>query len=662
MIKKDTKNRIAKLIKEINHHRYLYHVLDKQEISDAALDSLKKELVNLEFKYPDLLRKDSPSQRVSGQVLAKFNKVKHSSKVLSLADAFNYQDLLILQERNEKIIKEKIKGYYSELKLDGLTVILTYQKGIFMRGATRGDGNLGEDITNNLKTINSIPLILKGHNLPDIIEVRGEVVMTKKVFKEINKKRKKKGLSLFANPRNIAAGSLRQLNPEIVRARKLDCLVFELITNLGQKTHEKSHQILSSLGFKTSNYNEKCSSLEEVNEYLKKWVEKRKSLEYETDGTVIVVNNIKQEKNLGHIGKAERWMIAYKFPAEQVITRLLDIEVQVGRTGAITPIAILKPVLVAGSTISRATLHNRDEIKRLDIRRRDTVIIQKAGEIIPEIVQVLKKLRDGKEKKYSFPKICPACHSKIKRKEKKVVYYCLNKKCYAQNIETLKHFVSQKGFNIEGLGKSIITLLVDSSLVINFVDIFRLKLGDLEILKGFALKKSKKILKSIENSKEIELANFIYALGIRHIGLETSLLLANYYQDFSKLMNTSKRELENIYSLGQESSEAIINYFHNQDNKKEIATLFSLGINIKKEKHINNILNKKTFLFTGTLNITRNKIEEMIRKAGGKVLLSVSSNLDYLVIGQKPGSKLKKAQALNIKIIDEEDLFKLLKI
>ena len=446
---KEAKERIIKLIKEIDHHRYLYHVLDKQEISDSALDSLKRELTELEKKYPSLIRKDSPSQRVAGKVLAKFNKIKHNTKILSLADAFNYNDLKNWEERNERILKEKVKGYYTELKLDGLTIVLTYKNGILEKGATRGDGSIGEDVLNNLKTITSIPLALKGHKLPQNIEVRGEVVMKKKVFKEINKERKKKELALFANPRNIAAGSIRQLNPAIARERKLDCLVFELITDLGQKNHKESHDILSSLGFKTSPYNEECSNLKEVNKYLKKWVEKRKKLEYETDGSVIVVNDLKQENTLGHIGKAERWMIAYKFPAEQVITRLLDIEVQVGRTGAITPIAILKPVAVAGSIVSRATLHNRDEIERLDIRIGDTVIIQKAGEIIPEIVQVLKKLRSTKEKKYSFPKICPACNSKIERKDKEVAYYCSNQSCYAQNIESLIHFVSKKGFRKE---------------------------------------------------------------------------------------------------------------------------------------------------------------------------------------------------------------------
>lgn len=661
MNKQETKNRIDKLIKEISHHRYLYHVLDKQEISDSALDSLKKELFDLEQEYPSLIRKDSPSQRVSGKALDKFVKIKHNTKILSLADAFNYQDLLDWEERNKKIIKEKVKGYYTELKLDGLTVVLRYKNGILESGATRGDGGIGEDVTNNLKTISSIPLSLRGKNIPETIEVRGEVVMTKKVFNRINKERKKKGLSLFANPRNIAAGSIRQLDSRIVSDRKLECIVFELITDLGQKTHEESHKFLSNLGFKTSIYNERCNKLEEVDSYLKKWVDKRKKLPYETDGAVIVVNDVKQENKLGHIGKAERWMIAYKFPAEQVTTKVLDIEVQVGRTGAITPVAILKPVQVAGSIVSRATLHNIDEIRRLDVRIGDTVIIQKAGDIIPDIVQVLINLRSKEEKKYRFPSKCPACNSKIERKDKQVAYYCTNKKCYAQNIESIIHFVSKKGFNIDGLGNSIIKLLIDSGLVTNFPDLFRLNIGDLEVLEGFAEKRSKNILESIEGSKEVELANFIYSLGIRHIGLETSFVLADYYKDINKLIGSKKEELEDLHDIGEEVAKSIVEYFKDENNIKELEDLFNLGIIIKKEEK-SNILNNKTFLFTGSLELSRDQIQDMIRKSGGKILSSVSDNLDYLVVGDKPGSKYKKAKELGIKIIKEKEVLKLLKM
>ncbi|MBT7228415.1 NAD-dependent DNA ligase LigA, partial [Candidatus Parcubacteria bacterium] len=426
MTKIEAKKRITKLIEEIKHHNYLYHILDKQEISDGALDSLKNELADLERQFPEFLRGDSPTQRVSGKALDKFVKVKHSTGILSLADAFDIEDIKDWQERNEKILKQKIKGYFTELKLDGLTVVLTYKDGIFWRGATRGDGKIGEDVTNNLKTIESIPLSLRpiaNKKLPKIIEVRGEVVMHKDVFTKINKIQQKKGLAAFANPRNVAAGSIRQLDPKIVASRKLDCFAFELITDLGQKTHQQVHQYLAELGFKINPNNQPCKNIDEVHKYLDKWVEKRKKLPYETDGAVIVVDDMTQEKTLGHIGKAERWMLAFKFPAEQVTTQVLDIEVQVGRTGALTPVAILKPVSVAGSTVSRATLHNQDEIDRLDVRINDTVIIQKAGDVIPDIVEVLKKLRTGKEKKYIFPKNCPACDSSVSKKEGEVAYY-----------------------------------------------------------------------------------------------------------------------------------------------------------------------------------------------------------------------------------------------
>ncbi|PLX25766.1 NAD-dependent DNA ligase LigA [Candidatus Parcubacteria bacterium] len=663
MTKSEAKKRINKLIDELNHHRHLYHVLDKQEISDAALDSLKKELENLEEQFPEFLRSDSPSQRVGGKALDKFVKVQHSSKVLSLVDAFKIEDIHDWQERNERLLGQKIKGYYSELKLDGLTVVLTYKNGVFWRGATRGDGKVGEDVTNNLKTIESIPLSLepiKGSKLPEIVEVRGEVVMAKDVFAKINKKQEKQGLPLFANPRNVAAGSIRQLNPKIAASRKLDCIVFEIITDLGQKTHEESHEFLSKLGFKTNPNNKHCKDLSEVDKYLKKWVDKRKELPYWTDGAVIVVNDVVQEKALGHIGKAERWMIAYKFPAEQVTTKVLDIEVQVGRTGALTPVAILEPVLLAGSTVSRATLHNQDEIDRLDVRIGDTVIVQKAGDIIPDIVKVLPKLRTGKEKKYKIAKTCPACGSEVMKKEGEVAYYCSNKNCYAKNIESLIHFVSKKGFNIDGLGDRIVAQLMDNGIVVTPADIFRLAEGDLDGLEGFADKKIKNLLTSIEASKEINFSNFIYALGIRHVGEETSVLLADHYPNLQKLQESNKEELENLMDIGPEVAKSIVIWF--VENKKLLEDLMDQGIKIKYPKKTSSKLAGKTFLFTGSLDVSRDQAKTLVRSAGAKVVSSVSSNLDYLVIGEKPGSKLARAKEhKSIKIIKEEDFLDLLK-
>ncbi len=662
MTKAQAQKRIDKLTKEINHHRYLYHVLDRQEISDGALDSLKKELLQLEKQFPSLRRSDSPNQRVSGRPLDKFVKVRHSHKVLSLMDAFSRQDIEDWHRRNEKILGSKIKSYFAELKLDGLTVILTYKDGILDQGATRGDGEVGEDVTNNLKTIDSIPLSLRplgSKKLPKIIEVRGEVIMKKSVFERLNKAQAKADKPLFANPRNVAAGSIRQLDPKIAASRELDCLTFELITDLGQNTHDEVHHLLGELGFKVNNYSQICRNLDEVEKFLNHWQDKRKKLPYETDGAVIVVNDIAKEKALGYVGKSERWMLAYKFPAEQVTTKVNDIEVQVGRTGALTPVAILEPVAVAGSTVSRATLHNQDEIDRLGVKIGDTVIVQKAGDVIPDIVKVLKNLRTGQEKKFVFPKKCPVCGSPVSKKAGEVAYYCTNPQCYGQNVEGLIHFVSKKGFNIDGLGDKIVSQLVDQGLVRSADDFFRLKAGDLEALPGFAEKKAKKLIEAIESSKAIDLSNFIYALGIRHIGEETSATLARHFGSLSKLRKASQSSLESIDDIGPEAASSVIHWFKN--HQKFIDRILSLGIKIKNPIVSSHRLAGRSFLFTGSLSIDRDRAKQLVRQEGGQVVSSVSDNLDYLVVGDNPGSKLTRARTIaNISIIDEGQFFKLI--
>lgn len=664
MTKIEAKARIAKLIDEINYHRHLYYIKDTQEISDTAFDYLEKELLALEKEFPDLIRKDSPTQRVGGKALQKFKKILHRSKILSLADAFDMEDLQAWQERNEKILKAKTKSYYSELKMDGLTVVLTYVDGVLSTGATRGDGQVGEDVTMNLKTINSIPLRLKklsNKALPKIIEVRGEVVMDKKIFQALNKQQAKLNLPLFANPRNVAAGSIRQLDPKITSSRKLDCLVFELMTDLGQKTHQEVHEILANLGFKTSAYNEVCQDLTSVNHYLQKWEKKRKALAYDTDGVVVVVNDIAQEKILGSVGKADRWMIAYKFPAETTTTKVLDIEIQVGRTGALTPVAILAPVPVAGSIVSRATLHNQDEIQRLDVRVGDTVILQKAGDVIPDIVQVLPKLRTGKEKPFVFPTHCPVCQSPVQQKSQEVAWYCPNKKCYAQNIEALIHFASKKAFNIEGLGDQIIKQLVDNSLISTSADIFSLKLGDLEVLERFASKKARNLLEAIEKSKNIALDRFLYALGIRHVGTETAIILADHFKNLAKFQVSTREELENLHEIGPEVSASIISWLADKNNIELLKNLQKAQIKLEYSKPKDNKLNGQTFLFTGSLELERTEAQDIVRLKGGKVVSSVSKNLDYLVVGENPGSKLSQAEKLNIKILSEKEFLKLVK-
>ncbi len=484
LTKKEARERIEKLKKEIQHHDYLYYVLDRLEISDAVYDSLKRELVELEKQFPDLVTPDSPTQRVGGPPLEKFEKVKHKVPMLSLQDAMNEKELKDWEERIRKFLAPSEKlDYFSELKMDGLAVTLIYKNGIFYKGATRGDGFTGEEITQNLKTIKSIPLRLRLEELEKIlkkeikiseIEIRGEVFMSKKAFLEVNEKQKKNREIVFANPRNAAAGSVRQLDPKITASRKLDFYGYQIVTEIGQKTHQEVHQFLKILGFKENPHNQFCKNLEEIIEFHKNIAKIREKLPYEIDGIVVTVNNNKIFNKLGVVSRVPRGSIAYKFPAAEATTKVKNIIVQVGRTGKLTPVAILEPVRVKGVTISRATLHNEDEIKRLDVRINDTVIVQRAGDVIPDVVSVLKSLRTGKEKKFVMSKNCPICGAKVYRKEGEVAYYCSNKKCFATQQRYLYHFVSKKAFDIKHLGPKIVDQLVNEGLIKDAADIFSL--------------------------------------------------------------------------------------------------------------------------------------------------------------------------------------------
>ena len=670
MNKKAAQNRIQKLRDEINHHRYLYHVLDKEEISEAALDSLKHELFKLERQFPELVTPDSPTQRIGGQPLEKFVKVIHSQPVLSLEDVFSFEELREWLDRNQKIIPGNY-DFYSELKLDGLTVVLTYQNGFLSKGATRGDGKVGEDITQNLKTIESIPLKIsknlkaKGKKivLPEVFEVRGEVVMAKEVFEKINQEQLKSGQPVFANPRNVAAGSLRQLDPKIAAARKLECFAFEIITDIGQKTHEEVHEILSALGFKTNPHNEFCSNLEAVQKYLIKWEIARLKLAYQTDGVVVVVNNLILEKKLGYVGKTQRWMAAYKFPAEQAVTIVEDIKIQVGRIGTLTPVAVLKPVRLAGTTVSRATLHNQDEIKRLDIRIGDTVIVQKAGDIIPDIIQVLPKLRTGQEKPFVMPKKCPICLSPVIRPEGEVNYYCSNPKCFAVEKEKIVHFVSRKAFDIEGLGPKIIEQLINEGLIGSAADLFKLTADDLEPLARFAEKSAGNLVEALSKSKKISLAKFIYSLGIRHVGEETAIALAEQFGSVAKIKKTSLAELAEVEDIGEETAKSLRDYFNSPATIKFLQDLEKAGVKpffIKTDKSAK--LNGQVFVLTGGLdNFTRDEAKNLIRKNGGEVSSAVSKQTDYVVAGTDPGSKYDKAKKLGIRILTEKDFSEMFK-
>jgi len=674
MTKQETKKRIAKLKKVINHHNHLYHVLDKPEINDAAFDSLKHELYKLEQQYPNLITFDSPTQRVSGKALDKFEKVRHKKRMLSLEDIFYKEELEAWQERIQKLVPNQKLDYFTELKIDGFAIALIYENGIFVQGATRGDGKIGENVTQNLKTINSIPLkieirekmplhmLSKAESLlkKGKIEIRGEVYMAKSVFEKINQEREKQNLSLYANPRNTAAGSIRQLNPKIAASRELEFLAYDVITNFGQKTHKQEHQILQSLGFKTSQ-DEHCSSLNKVISFRQKIKRIRKKLPYQIDGIVISVNDNKIFDKLGVVGKAPRGSVAFKFPAKEATTIVEDIVIQIGRTGALTPVAHLKPIRLGGILITRATLHNEDEIKRLDIRIGDTVIIQRAGDVIPDVVKAIKKLRTGNEKKFQMPKKCPACGSLIIRPKNEVIHRCFNKKCGSMQKQKIAHFVSKKGFEIGGLGPKIINQLMDQGLISNTSDLFSLEQGDLISLERFAEKSAKNLIEAIGKSKKIPFSKFIFALGIRHVGEETAIALARYFGSLEKLRKASINEFANIEDVGEVVAKSIYQWFNSKKNKEFIDKFIKLGIEIKELKPAKKKLRNIVFVLTGELDsMTREQTKTRIRQLSGDVSSSVSRQTNFVVAGKEPGSKYDKAKKLGVKIINEKEFLKMI--
>lgn len=686
MDKNQAKERIEKLKKEINHHRYLYHVLDKPEISDSALDSLKHELARLEEKFPEFITSDSPTQRVGGKPLDKFEKYTHSRSMLSLNDVFMTEEAKEWENRLLKLLPAESKlDYYCEIKMDGLAVTLVYDKGFFTVGATRGDGWVGENITENLKTIEAIPLQLREPAEKELdflprparkkfyetikqgkIEIRGEAFMPKRAFETVNKEQEKNNKPLFANPRNAAAGSLRQLNPKITALRKLDFCAYDVVTSLGQSTHEEAHLIAQALGFKANSLNAYCANLEEVIKYYEKMDKARYALPYEFDGLVVNVNPIAVFWRLGVVGKAPRGAVAFKYAGEEATTIIEDIIVQVGRTGALTPLAILKPVKVAGSTVSRATLHNMDEIERLNIKIGDTAIIQKAGDVIPDIIRVLPNLRTGKEKEFKMPSVCPSCGSKVVRKEGEVAYYCSNKNCLAVQKEKLYHFVSKKAFNIEGMGPKIIDRFMDEGFIKNAADIFRLKQGDIKGLFRFGEKSAKNLITSIEKSKKITLDRFIYALGIRHVGEETARDLASIIGSIEKIQRLPVEEISQTKDIGPVIAQSIYGWFRDPKNQELLNDLKGANIQIDTESLKSSAkkqtLNGLTFVLTGELKeFSREQAKEKIRELGGQITGSVSKKTDYVIIGENPGSKYEKAEKLGVKVLNEKKFLEIIK-
>ncbi len=646
-----SKQRIEKLKKIIKHHRYLYHVLDKQEISDAALDSLKKELFDLEQKFPELITADSPTQRIGGKPLSKFKKVKHPYPMLSFNDAFSQEDMKDWLERISKLLSNQEKNnldFYCELKIDGLAIELIYEDGDFKVGSTRGDGKIGEDVTQNLKTIDAIPL-----TAPRAV-VRGEVFMPKKVFEKFQKD--------YANPRNLVAGSIRQLDPKITASRKLDSYIYDIFDNKIE-THEEKHKVLKELGFKTNPYNKYCPNLEEVFNFHKKINKIREKIPYEIDGIVVIINSNKIFEKLGTVGKAPRGAIAYKFPAMQKTTIIKAIEVQIGRTGVLTPVAHLNPVEVGGVVVSRATLHNMDEIKRLDVRIGDTVVVERAGDVIPDIIKVLTELRTGREKEFKMPTHCPICGEKVIKDEGEVATRCINKNCFAQRKRYFNYFISKSAFDLSGLGPKIMSQLIDRGLLSTPADLFELKKEDLISLERFGEKSADNFIKAVQSKKEISFPKFIYALGIRNVGEETAIDLSQRFSDIEKLSQAKLEELEDIQNIGPVVAASIYEWFREPKNINYLAKLKKVGVKISRRGNPLWLpkFKDKSFVLTGSLSaMTRDEVKVKIRELGGNVSSAISKETDYLIAGLSPGSKYGKAKKLGIKIFNEKEFLKLL--
>ena len=672
MDKSAAKARIERLKREIEKYRYAYHVLDKSLISDEAHDSLKNELFSLEQRFPEFITPDSPTQRIGGEPLGKFEKVKHERKMFSFNDAFSKEDMRAWFERLENFLNRKVKPeFYVEPKIDGLAIELIYENGLFMAGATRGDGVTGEDVTENLKTIDAIPLKINDNRKK--LVVRGEVFLTKREFERINKEQKKSGKQEYANPRNTAAGTIRQLDPKVAASRKLDALMYSLVTDVGQKTHEYEHKFLKEVGFKTNNkYNKLVNSLDGVLDYRDRWEKERDKLPFQLDGVVVTINSNKIFEDAGVVGKAPRGAIAYKFEPEESTTTILDIKIQVGRTGTLTPVAVMKPVHIGGTTVTHATLHNFDQIERLDIRVGDTVVVQRAGDVIPQVMGVLKNLRSGKEKKFTVPEKCPIDGSKISHEG--AIWRCISPNCGARLRESLHHFVARGAFNIEGLGPKILDKFIDEGFIIDAADIFTLEKDEIAELKGFGEKSAENIAEEAELKKKITLPKFIYSLGILHIGEEMALLLAEEFRSAGKnilkptdlssaLEGYSSEALQEIEGIGPRVAHSVYEWFRNPSHIKLLEKLERVEVQIEKFRApTKGKLSGQTFVITGTLSsMSREAAREKIVSLGGHTTESVSAKTNYVVVGADPGSKAEKARALGVKALTEKEFIALIK-
>ena len=674
----EARKRVEKLRKEIQYHRSNYHINDKSTISGGVLDSLMHELSKLETEYPELITPDSPTQRVGGEVLSQFEKITHQVPMISLNDVFDEEELYQWEHRNKGIISHNDNWqYFVELKLDGLAVSLTYKNLEFVQGLTRGNGREGENISHNIRTIQDIPLDLsitedniqqlKSHNA-DLAErfqskwqggceVRGEVYMRDSQLQKLNRELKTNGQSEYANTRNLAAGSIRQLDSSIAASRGLSFFAWGLITDLGQQTQQEEYWILKTLGFPVVKENILVSNIQEVQAYYKQVYSLREGIDFAYDGMVVKVNDKNIQDQLGFTGKGPRFMIAYKFPAEEVTTQVVDIISQVGRSGKVTPVAIMKPVNVYGVIVTRATLHNQDEIARLDLKIGDTVIIRRAGDVIPEIVKVLPELRIGVETEYQYPENCPECDTPLMQQENQVNRYCPNTKCPARNIGYLSYAVSAEGFHIVGLSEKLLIRLQEAGLLQHINDIFTLTLDDIRITAGFGEKSAHNLFTSIQNAKHISFRRFIQALGIPMVGSQTALQLSRTFKSLDDLLITTIEELQNIPDIGDKVSQSIIEFFHNTHNIDIISRLIESGIHIEYETVKQGKWNNKIICITGTFtSISRKELQAIIEEQGGIVGSQISSKTDILIVGLDAGSKLAKAKKLGIAIITEKEL------
>ncbi len=667
---KSPEKEIEKVRDEVRYHEHRYYVLDDPEISDFEFDKLMERLQELEKQHPELVTPDSPSQRVGGAPAEEFPKVRHSIPMLSLDNTYSVDELSNFDRRVRELSGRKSVAYVAELKLDGLSMALTYENGILKHGVTRGDGFEGEDVTPNVRTIRSLPLRISPAKLKVLggatrFEVRGEVIMGLVAFKQLNAQRETAGEPKFANPRNSAAGTMRQLDSRIVAQRKLDLYLYTILANGAPPfpEHWKSLDGLEEMGFKVNRHRRLCRSFEEVLQFIAEWEPKRDKLEYEIDGVVLKVNDTRLWDELGTTAKSPRWAVAFKYPARQTTTVVKDIRAQVGRTGTLTPVADLEPVDIGGVTVTRATLHNMDEIKRLGVKIGDTILIQRAGEVIPQVVKVVKQAPDGRE--FHMPRKCPVCGGEVHRLEGEVAYRCVNVACPARLKESLRYFAGRRAMDIDGLGDVLVDQLVDEGLVRDVADLYSLTEEQVANLERMGKKSAENLLREIQNSKKAPLARLIFAIGIRFVGERTAQLLADHFGSLDKLAKAREQELYEVEEVGPKVAECILEFFGEKRNLQVLEKLRKAGLQFEQEKkrrHGDLPLQGKQFVLTGTLpHYSRDEARRMIEEAGGKITGSVSKKTDYVVAGAEPGSKLDKAQALGVKTIDETELMKLLK-